>query len=616
MIVPEKVKKIKKKEPKIKPKYSTWQNIQYYFKVLNDYKCKINYIVWIDIPITLLFTLVSTYTTKLILDRLEFNSGFQEVAFIIIGIFVTQLILGMMRNSINAEWSFYDMDICGCLMVMNERKKLSLDYEYLENPKIQTLMSKASDTVINNHTAVVNFPKTLFNFIGNILYFLIFGGVLSTLNPIIIILVIASTFTGYIPQKLYRNYEHRTKDKRSDASRKVGYFTSLSRNFEIAKDIRLFSMRSWLDESAKEASKKYTKLLLDLENRDVAVSMVGFLVTFLRDGAAYAYLIYRAVKGDITSGDFVLYFTAISSLGGWFQGILSGWSEIHRTSLQICDLREFMELPNLFNHDQGTPLPCKDDEIEVVFEDVSFTYPSADSPTLEHINFTIHPGEKLAVVGTNGAGKTTLVKLLCGLYTPTSGRIFVNGHEIKEYNCEDYYSMVSAIFQFSSILPISIAENIAVCERENIDEKRLKDAVELAGFKKKIDSLKDGIYTPINKSINKNGIELSGGEKQKLLLARAIYKDARLLVLDEPTSALDPIAESQMYESYHTFAKHRTSIFVSHRLASTHFCDRIILIGEKTILESGTHKELMKLGGRYAELFDIQSHYYKEEGTK
>ncbi len=375
-------------------------------------------------------------------------------------------------------------------------------------------------------------------------------------------------------------------------------------------------MRSWLDESAKEASKKYTKLLLDLENRDVAVSMIGFLVTFLRDGAAYAYLIYRAIKGDITSGDFVLYFTAISSLGGWFQGILSGWSEIHRTSLQICDLREFIELPNLFNHDRGTPLPCKDDEIEVVFEDVSFTYPSADSPTLEHINFTIHPGEKLAVVGTNGAGKTTLVKLLCGLYTPTSGRILINGHEIKEYNCEEYYSMVSAIFQFSSILPISIAENIAVCERENIDEKRLKDAVKLAGFKKKIDSLKDGVYTPINKSINKDGIELSGGEKQKLLLARAIYKDARLLVLDEPTSALDPIAESQMYESYHTFAKHRTSIFVSHRLASTHFCDRIILIGEKTILESGTHKELMKLGGRYAELFDIQSHYYKEEGTK
>lgn len=601
-----------KKEKKKKPKYSLWQNFIYYFGVLRSFKSPVIYMFFAGIPVSILVTMIITYTPKIILERLEFSDTFTEIGFVIVAIFVTRLMLIMVKNGIDVEKENYTTYTFSDFATFKEKKKLSLDYEYLEEPQCKVLMSKADDALQNNRTKTCTFLATLADFIENIVLFLFFGGVLSTLHPVVILLIIASTFAGYIPQKLYREYEHQTKNKRAAASRKIWYFARLAGNFSIAKDVRLFGMKDWMEKAATLTSNELKKLTLDLEQRKFYVALVGFLVTLLRDGAAYVYLIYCASQGEISSGDFVLYFSAIGSFGGWFSGILSGWSDIHSASMEICDYREFLELPDKFNHGKGVSIP-EEREIEIKLEDVSFTYPSAKEPTLEHINLTIHPGEKLAVVGLNGAGKTTLVKLLCGLYTPTQGRILVNGHEINEYNREEYYSMISAVFQRSSILPISIAENIASCKMEDIDWAKLERAVELAGFARKVISLPEGICTPLAKSINKNGVELSGGEKQRMLLARAIYKDAKILILDEPTSALDPIAENKMYESYKEFAAHRTSVFISHRLVSTRFCDRIILLDGKGIAEEGTHDALVKMGGKYAELFELQSHYYQEE---
>lgn len=605
-----------KKEPKKKPLYSLGQNLVFYYKTLFSFKSKVIYMVIAGIPFSILATVISMYTPKIILDLLEFSDVFTEIAFVIIGIFAAKLLCDLVNNGIDAQKQQYDCDTWSYFSILREKKKLSLDYEYLEDPNIQTLNGKSNKAVNNNHTATATLPSTLSGLLINIICFILFGGILSTLNPLIILILMATTFINYLPQKWLRNYSHRTKDEREIESRRLRYFAFLSLNFDIAKDVRLFSMDKYLTEASGMTAKKYKGLLFDLENKSFFVSLVDFVVALLRDGAAYVYLIWRAVEGDISAGDFVLYFSAISSFSSWFSGILSGWSAIHNASLQICDYREYLEIPDKFNHGKGIPLPAVGEPIEIHLKNVSFTYPKAELPTLDNINLTIHDGEKLAIVGLNGAGKTTLVKLICGLYTPTFGKILVNGHEINEYNREEYYSIISAIFQFSSILPITIAENIGVCDKEKIDRTKLDNAVRLSGFGKKIDSLSAGTDTTIDKSINKDGTELSGGEKQRLLLARAIYKNARILILDEPTSALDPIAESEMYRSYNEISENRTSVFISHRLASTRFCDRIILIDGKTIAEQGTHDELIKSGGIYAELFEVQSHYYNESGKE
>ena len=249
---------------------------------------------------------------------------------------------------------------------------------------------------------------------------------------------------------------------------------------------------------------------------------------------------------------------------------------------------------------------------EIELRNVRFRYPGAEQDTLHDLNLTIHAGEKLAVVGLNGAGKTTLVKLICGFYDPTEGQVLLNGQDIRQYNRRDYYKLFTAVFQDFSILETTLADNVTQ-STENIDRDRIKDCIEKAGLTEKIDSLKAGMETHVGRSVYEDGMDLSGGETQRLMLARALYKGAPIMVLDEPTAALDPIAENDMYLKYNQMAAGCTSVYISHRLASTRFCDRIILLSDGGIAEEGTHDSLMAKGGKYAERFGIQSRYYGKE---
>lgn len=252
---------------------------------------------------------------------------------------------------------------------------------------------------------------------------------------------------------------------------------------------------------------------------------------------------------------------------------------------------------------------------------MSFAYKKEDGTSgemvLEHFNLTIAPGEKLALVGVNGAGKTTLVKLLCGLYQPDRGRVLINGRSRKEMTPGEWYRMLSVVFQEQLILPITIAENLSLQRREETDDERAWAALEKAGLSETFARQKLTLDTFMEKTISRRGIEFSGGQQQRLMLARALYKDAPLLVLDEPTAALDPIAESEVYESYLRHSEGKTAVFISHRLASTRFSDRIILLDRGRIQEEGTHEQLMELGGAYAHMYQVQSSYYeKEAGTE
>lgn len=252
----------------------------------------------------------------------------------------------------------------------------------------------------------------------------------------------------------------------------------------------------------------------------------------------------------------------------------------------------------------------------VELENLSFTYPGQEEPVLSHINLVIRPGERLALIGLNGAGKTTLVKLLCGFYQPTTGKILINGIPTAEFSREEYYSLVSVLFQDSCMLPVTLDENLTGHSPEDTDQERLTWALRISGFYEKYESLPQKGRTLLVREANEEALDFSGGERQKLLFARAVYKEAPLLILDEPTAALDPIAENELYMKYGEAVKGRTCVYISHRLSSTRFCDRICLLSGGKILEEGTHDELMKKGGSYAELYEVQSRYYKEQDVR
>lgn len=285
---------------------------------------------------------------------------------------------------------------------------------------------------------------------------------------------------------------------------------------------------------------------------------------------------------------------------------------VYRSTATAGDRESFGGTDSRASDDaEGSPAPG------IVLEDVSFAYKKEDGTSgekiLEHFNLTIAPGEKLALVGVNGAGKTTLVKLLCGLYQPDQGRILINGRSRAQMDPGEWYQMFSVVFQEQLVLPITIAENLSLRRREETDDERAWTALEKAGLSETFARQKLTLDTFMKKTISHKGIELSGGQQQRLMLARALYKDAPLLVLDEPTAALDPIAESEVYESYLQHSRGKTAIFISHRLASTRFSDRIILLDHGRIQEEGTHDQLMEMGGAYAHMYQVQSSYYEKE---
>ena len=338
----------------------------------------------------------------------------------------------------------------------------------------------------------------------------------------------------------------------------------------------------------------------------------NLLVLLLRDGFAYGYLIMQALRGEIALPDVALYIGLIAGFSQWVTGIVNKLAETLQYSRRLSGVRAFEDyIPD--DAPKGTQDVPKG-PISIEFDDVTFAYPEAEKPTLEHLSFRIEAGEKVALVGVNGAGKTTLVKLLCGFYAPTEGSIRINGRDMKEIAPDKVMEACAAVFQDVLLLPFTVAENVAMQSKENIDRERVVECLRRAGLYERITEEPKGIDTNITRVVSEDGILLSGGEMQKLILARALYKDGRLLLLDEPTAALDPIAESAQYQQYFALGKDKTSIFISHRLASTRFCDRILFLSGGRITETGSHDELMALGGAYAEMYEVQSKYYKKGG--
>ena len=440
--------------------------------------------------------------------------------------------------------------------------------------------------------------------------FAVYLTILSHLDPILLLVTIATCLAGFWIARRTSGWMYRHRDEEEAYITRKRYIHRVAESVPVAKDIRIFGLQNWINDLYASVHDVYLAFRLRAEKVKLLAELTEAVLTMARNGIAYGYLIQMALLEHLSVGEFLLYFTAISTFTQWVMGILQASLKLHTQSLDISRVREFLDYPEPFRFSGGAALPDRR-PYELRLEDVSFRYDGAETDTLRHLNLTIHPGEKLAIVGLNGAGKTTLVKLLCGLLDPTEGRVLLNGVDVRQFNRQEYYGLFSAVFQEFSILNVTIAENIAQTT-ENIDYARVNTCIDQAGLTQAVAQLPQGAQTYVGREVFLDGVLFSGGQTQRLMLARALYKDSPILILDEPTAALDPLAENDIYLKYNDMTAGKTSLFISHRLASTRFCDRIILLADGGVAEEGTHESLLAAGGAYASLFAVQSRYYQE----
>ncbi|MCM1330475.1 MAG: ABC transporter ATP-binding protein/permease [Ruminococcus sp.] len=486
------------------------------------------------------------------------------------------------------------------------KKCITTDYENKERCETNNSLNQALE---GSNVAAYNTPINLRGSIRHILEFFTYSAILSMLSPWLIPIVVVPAALSYYINRHKMNWIWNMSDNWQVYERQLTYIKNTGCDLARAKDVRLFTLPILLGKAFSRAFKNRLEWYEQQDAWEFRHEVFQTLVLAVGKFASYAYVIYLVINGEIGAGDFVLYFNSIMKLSeatrDWFDNF-SGYQWICNN---INYVRNYLEMPEKTNRGEGRPLPKGSFEIE--FRNVSYTYNGAEEPTIKNLSFKIKKGERLALVGLNGAGKTTVVKLLCGLYDPTEGEILVDGFPVNEYNREEYFTLFSAVFQDISVFAGEVAENVT--GRGNYDGDRLFRCMKNAGIYEKIQSLPQKEHTHLVRGTYEDAIDLSGGETQKLALAKALYKNSQMLILDEPTAALDPIAEQEMYLNYTKFAEGKSSLFISHRLASTRFCDRIILLADGGVAECGTHSELMELGGKYAELFELQSSYYNDE---
>ena len=572
-------------------------------------------------------TFIPIVLSSIILDQLISKAPFETIFKTSIFLVVSSGFLGMVYWGLQHVISVNNSVMAEKIDKMLCEKTFNLDYDILEKQETLDLIKKAEEGM-RSRGDFSGFCGNFAGFIENIITI-----VYSVVLLIPLFIPKASAAAGFLPSFLNKWYSFiilvvmlalsvgvsaLTKKKEGEIqqdmfvknvriNREYGYLYNLLFDYSNAKYIRLYKSQKLIEKRCMNIvnylETEFQKMFSKINKCQLPV----FLVNAMLQIVSYLYVGLKAIFGMISIGSALKYISAYSNLVSGVSNIFYSWIEINIKAEYLSYFYDFMEIEN--KQYEGTiPTEKRDDnEFEIEFRDVSFRYPNTENYVLRHVNQKIKIGTKTAVVGKNGAGKTTFIKLLCRLYEPTEGQILLNGVDIRYYDYKDYARLFSVVFQDFNLFSFSIAENVA--GGKSFDDDRVKNCLERSGFGERLAKLKDGIRSNIYQH-NDDGVEISGGEAQKIAIARALYKDAPLVILDEPTSALDPVAEFEIYQHFDSMVQDKTSIYISHRMSSCRFCDNILVFDEGKIVERGSHEELLKSGGLYSELWNAQAQYY------
>lgn len=562
-------------------------------------------LVFLSAIVTIIIPLFDAYILKTITAAIIEGLDAEQFILSLISLFIFYVLLKILNTWMDTRNDFfqtkvsmlYGVDLISALM-----DKDLLDFKTAEQ---KSLFERSKSFAFEGEQAdgawsAIRLSKLITSFLGFFAYAIIFYFLSYKL---VLIILISALITAYFQDRLMLYGDAITDDMAKEESRHY-YMYKVSLDDGAQKEIRLNNALSWLVYHLDKISKAYYTLLRGWTKKANVVSLVEGIFGFIRDLFTYILLAKSVLNGEISTANFIFYLSLVVGFSEWLNNFSGHIRSLRRISL-VCDkYRTFVQ----DKADLNTEKIILKSIDEIKLEDVSFAY-DEDNEILKNINLTIKKGESIAIVGENGAGKTTLIKLITKLFDASSGRILINGIDIDLYDKKSIYKRISALFQDYFLMPTTLINNLDDKQQDRVQVEKFIDEM---GLSNRVTSLENGLDTELI-NIEDNKIEgFSGGETQKLLFIKSLMKDSDLLILDEPTSALDPIAEEKLYLKYKDFTKDKMAIFISHRITSTRFCDRIIYLDDKSIAEVGTYDELMNLGGKYKAMFDMQAKYYKE----
>lgn len=607
----EKNEKNKEKNPYHK-EYGLFSNIQFTVSAMAQYQRKLLFLIPLAMVTEPVMQYLWTFLSKFIIDVITEGGGADRLLRIIVSFALLQMAVtmaGTYRNTdIFPRYIYVRMGLMGRM----NRKVMTINYQYLEDSEVMDCYQKASNACNNNTTGVEGMERALADGLMNLTVALAGVLVLGTMHPGIVLgMLVLSVVNFLISNRANKITKKKIWDPLATWWRKDYYMRNTTTDFGAAKDIRMFGLKDWL--TSKYWLLKQVRYEAEKKNASIwlAVSISSNVLWALSQAAIYAWLISLVVRGQITLGNFSLYLTSSTTFSRYVSWFLHKMGDLLAKSREVDDFRSFLDFDK-DRAEEGEEVPVCD-AYEFEFQNVSFRYPKSDTYALKNLSLTLKPGERLAVVGLNGAGKSTFIKLLLRLYEPEEGVILLNGVNINRYARRSYYRLFAPVFQEVELFAFPLAENISMQEPEDTDKDKSRECLERSGLGNKLAELPAGMDTEVLKVIHDDGTDFSGGEKQKLALARALYKDAPVVVLDEPTSALDALAESRLYQDFDKLIGHKSAVYISHRLSSTQFCSHVVMFQEGEMVEYGTHEELLAKGGAYAQMFHTQAQYYVEE---
>ena len=566
----------------------------------------------LNIVFTLILSAAAILTPRYLIAELTGEARVKAVITIAAVFFVATAAAGTISAVVKAG---YEMDISRFRYSFISRMKekiMRVRYEKLEDPKYLNEFWRVTSATSDIEFGVQGILTQLFVLSANGVSAVFYLSVLGKLNFLIVLLLIADIYMVYLLREKASKYEVEISRKASPFGRRQRYLTNVMGNLAYGKDLRIYGLSNILLEKLILNHKSRRKIDVDIQKHHYGADLAESILSCVRDIIIYSYLICSVLEGRISIADFTMCFMAAATLTVTLEKVFEDMAFVKGDLFPIDEMRTFLDLPNEDEGGPKEPVPVPQaDHYEITFRHVSFHYPGTDENVYTDFNFTIKAGKKLAIVGINGAGKTTLVKLVTRLYDPTEGEILLNGTDIRRFALQDYRNLLAAVFQDINLFAMTFQENIT-CEEGGVDGERLLAAIEEAGLSAFYEQHGKNPDLPLTKYLYHDGVDVSGGEKQKIGIARALYKNGKILIFDEPTAALDAHAEYTLYHELAEISKGRTLLFISHRLASTRFCDEIALIDGGRVAELGTHEELLEKKGKYYQMFMAQKKYYEE----